>query len=190
MVGPRPDHRPRNGDWMLMNSGQRYWPLDPRVGDFSLNDIAHGLAYTCRWGGQVDQFFSVAEHSVIVSRYVRPELRLAALLHDAAEAFVGDIPRPLKRILGANYKLIEDRTQTVIAMQYGFDKEMHPQIKEIDNRITVDERKSLFSNNDETLPWMFANDVSLGLEIINPLPPHQAKRLFMETYYEIKGAKP
>lgn len=183
---PRPDHKPRNGDWMLMNSGCRYWPLDPRPGDFDIKDIAHGLAHTCRWGGQVDQFYSVAEHSVLVSRYVRRELRMNALMHDAAEAFVGDIPRPLKRILGANYKLIEDRTHEAIAIQYGITKEMHPQVKEIDNRITVDERQQLFANNDDDLPWMFSSSVGLGVEITNPLPPALAKKLFLETYYRLE----
>jgi hypothetical protein len=179
---PRPDHKPRNGDWLLLNSGQRYWPLDPRVGDFLIEDIAHGLSNICRWGGQTDKFYSVAEHSVLVSSFVRPELQLAALLHDAAEAFVGDVPRPLKRILGAPYQLIEDRTHEVIAMQFGIDKEMHPQIKEVDHRITVDERQQLFANNDDDLPWQFADGVGLSIDLSQPMLPWRAKQAFIQTY--------
>jgi hypothetical protein len=185
-MGERKPSQPRNGDWMQMNSGLRYWPLDPRTGDFDINDIAHGLAYTCRWGGQSDKFYSVAEHSVLVSRYVDAQHRFPALMHDAAEAYIGDIPRPLKRILGGLYGHIEARTEEVIANTFGVPVQMHPQIKAIDNRITVDERVSLFENLYEGDDWMFRADEGLGIKILNPLPPAHAKQLFLEEFYKLE----
>ena len=78
-------------------TGGRFRPFDPRPGDIRLLDIAAGLAHTCRFGGHCRQFYSVAQHSLHVSReFDAPRLQVLALLHDAGEAYVGDIPRPVK----------------------------------------------------------------------------------------------
>lgn len=80
-------------------SGKRFFPLDPRAVEISLDDIAHGLANTCRYSGQCQHYYSVATHSVYVSEELAdepPQVQLYGLLHDAAEAYVGDVPRPLK----------------------------------------------------------------------------------------------
>ena len=78
-------------------TGGRFRPFDPRPADVCLPDIAAGLAHTCRFGGHCRQFYSVAQHSLHVSReFDEPRLQLLALLHDAGEAYVGDIPRPVK----------------------------------------------------------------------------------------------
>lgn len=82
-------------------TGGRFRPFDPRPGEVRLLDIAAGLAHTCRFGGHCRQFYSVAQHSLHVSReFDTPRLQLLALLHDAGEAYVGDIPRPVKAELG------------------------------------------------------------------------------------------
>jgi len=83
-------------------TGQRFYPLDPRPGDIRLEDIAHGLANTCRYSGQCQHYYSVATHSRYVSDALAgegPLVQLYGLFHDAAEAYVGDVPRPLKREL-------------------------------------------------------------------------------------------
>ena len=78
-------------------TGGRFRPLDPRPADVRLADIAAGLARTCRYGGHCRQFYSVAQHSLLVSReFDDPRLQLLGLLHDAGEAYLGDIPRPVK----------------------------------------------------------------------------------------------
>jgi len=92
----------RVGDWMSMASGRVFWPLDPRADEVHIDDIAQALSNVCRFGGRCSEFYSVAQHSVWVARYVelrrpgRPLLALHALLHDAAEAYLGDVVRPLK----------------------------------------------------------------------------------------------
>lgn len=89
----------RRGDWMMTYSGRAFWPLDPRADEIDPLDIAHALSMLCRYGGHVRRFYSVAEHCVLMSHAVAPEHALWALLHDATEAYMVDLPRPINRIL-------------------------------------------------------------------------------------------
>lgn len=92
----------RIGNWLGLGNGRMFWPLDPRADEVHIDDIAHALSNTCRWGGRVREFYSVCQHSVHVAQIVertRPDLTLAALLHDAAEAYLEDIPTPIKCVL-------------------------------------------------------------------------------------------
>ena len=88
--------------WFVTASGRRAFVEDPRACDLVIEDIAHALSNICRFGGHCSRFYSVAQHSVCVSALVertRPDLALHALLHDAAEAYVGDVIRPIKPTL-------------------------------------------------------------------------------------------
>lgn len=73
----------RIGDWIQTFTGRQFWPLDPQPDHIDIADIAHALAHDCRFGGHCRRFYSVAEHSVLLSRAVAPEFRLAALMHDS-----------------------------------------------------------------------------------------------------------
>lgn len=85
-------------------SGGQFYPLDPDPAEVQIRDVAHGLANTCRYGGQCQFYYSVATHSLYVScelgREFGPAVQLYGLFHDAAEAYVTDVPRPVKRELG------------------------------------------------------------------------------------------
>ena len=83
-------------DWILTYTGRRYWPASPVTDHVCAEDIARGLSLTCRFAGQCQHFYSVAEHSINVMRLVPQEHKLCALLHDAPEAYLGDMSRPLK----------------------------------------------------------------------------------------------
>ena len=109
-------------------------PLNPQLEDIHIEDIAHGLSMQCRFGGHTKVFYSVAQHCVEVAMQLPDELRLAALLHDASEAYLLDIPRPVKGRL-TNYKTIEKKLMSVIAKRFGFDNWDRPEIKEIDRLI-------------------------------------------------------
>lgn len=109
---------PRKGDFMQVWTGGIYWPLDPRAEEVYIEDIAHSLAMQCRYGGHCSPYYSVAEHSVHVSRLVPPHMALLGLLHDATEAYLSDVIRPLKRHL-TNYKEIEQLNWLAIAERFG-----------------------------------------------------------------------
>lgn len=108
----------RKGKWTETYTGRKFWPLDPRPNDICIEDIAHGLTHICRYSGQCCFFFSVAQHSLNCMYYTyRQNLsrryQLLALLHDGAEAYISDLPKPLKSFL-PTYKKIEDNIQNAI----------------------------------------------------------------------------
>jgi uncharacterized protein len=85
------------GAWITTFSGRRFYVLDPRPSDVRIEDIAHSLSLQCRFNGHVNNFYSVAQHSVLVSERCDPADALYGLLHDASEAYIGDMSAPLKR---------------------------------------------------------------------------------------------
>jgi hypothetical protein len=134
----------RRGDWIQTFSGGAFWPLDPMEADVSALDIAAALSKQCRFAGHCRRFYSVAEHSVLIWRVARARgfsLRdqRAALLHDASEAYLVDIPRPVKPGL-TNYHEIEDRLMSIIARRFDFKWPLPSSVKELDLAILSDER--------------------------------------------------
>lgn len=104
--------------WIETFTGGQFWPLDPKPGDVNIIDIAHSLSMQCRFNGHTLIFYSVAEHSVIVAKELKEQgynkvVQLYGLLHDAAEAYTCDIPRPLKAQL-KQYKHIEYWVQRAV----------------------------------------------------------------------------
>lgn len=113
----------RKGDWIETYTGKKFWPLDPRPEDVCIEDIAHALSLICRFNGHCKHFYSVAHHSVLCCKLASlkghgPRIRLLALLHDAAEAYVTDIPRPIKGYI-EGYRDIENRVQVTILEALG-----------------------------------------------------------------------
>lgn len=102
---------------IMLASGALFDLTDPEHSDFTLQDIAHGLGRVCRFAGQTNRFYSVAEHCFHVARNVPLEHARAALLHDASEAFIGDVTRPLKALL-PEYCEIEARIEDTIASRF------------------------------------------------------------------------
>lgn len=132
----------------MLASGALFDLLDPEGSDFTLYDIAHGLGRVCRFAGQTNRFYTVAEHCVHVSRLVGVEdatLARAALLHDGAEAFIGDVTRPLKALL-PDYKAVEARVELAIANRFldgRIDLFAHPLIKTFDTAMCLIEARNL-----------------------------------------------
>lgn len=136
-------------------SGGIFYPLWPTHETIKIQDIAHALSYCARFGGHSQQFYSVAQHCIIMSRYFRKQgdadKARWALLHDAAEAYVLDMPRPIKYLKQMSpYRVIEKNVQYAIFRKYDLLGEPPPEIKELDSRIVAAEAKALLSPlNDE-----------------------------------------
>lgn len=136
----------RVGDFLQTYTGRQYWPCDPKPNEVFIEDIAHALSLQCRYAGHCLRYYSVAEHSVLIARYLAakhaPEVALAGLLHDASEAYCVDIPRPLKPYL-TNYKDIEEDNWKAIAARYRLSAEIPAEVHDADNRIIADELDNL-----------------------------------------------
>ena len=132
------------GNWMQTFTGRVFYPISPLAEEMDPLDIAHSLSLQCRYGGHVDRFYSVAEHCVLMSEFVSPENAIYALLHDATEAYVSDVPRPLKGHL-PEYKDIEDRVWVEVAKRFGVDEQVPQEVWDADNRILLTERAALLS---------------------------------------------
>lgn len=138
-------------------SGRRVDPLNMRVEDIDLEDVATSLSNTCRYGGHCGGFLSVARHSIWVSNRLQPvgdELALWGLLHDASEAYVGDLVSPLKHTDEMKiFRDIEDKVQEVIATAFVLPWPMPVEVKEADRFITVEIEIGLrFRDSQRTTP--------------------------------------
>ena len=142
----------RNGDWMQTFTGRQFWPLDPRPEDVRIEDIAHALSMLCRYGGHSLRFYSVAEHCCILHDYAPPEFKAWALMHDASEAYLVDVPRPLKPHL-TGYKAAERGVMDAVCARFGLDVEEPPEVKEIDGRILADEAAQNMRDMPEA--WLY-----------------------------------
>lgn len=131
---------------VLTVTGRAVSILDPDPSTIVLEDIAVGLSNTCRFGGQTQKHYSVAEHSVACAEDAyrqgqRPSVCLSVLFHDASEAYLGDIIRPLKTMLGEAYSSLEDRMTDAIVKRFDLvdGDDIHAIIKVHDNAICEQE---------------------------------------------------
>ncbi len=181
---------PRNGDWLQTFRGIEFYPLDPRVEEIDIFDIAHALSNLCRFGGHSSHFYSVAEHSIRVSGLLPPELKLGGLLHDATEAYLVDVPRPIKRFLD-NYTHIEDRLADCISKRFSrFGLPLldfkDPQIKTADNTMLMTEAAQLLGPHPK--PWGMEDIKPLDIKI-ECLSPAIAKLRFIDTFTTLYHAQ-
>lgn len=128
----------RKGDWIQTFTGRQFWPIDPLPKDVHIDDIAHALSMLCRFAGHCKRFYSVAEHSVLLASKVEPEHALWALLHDASEAYIVDIPRPIKPFL-LGYAEAETAIQGAVCKKFGLPETMPSAVKAADRAILTDE---------------------------------------------------
>lgn len=167
----------RQGDWMQTISGRQFWPIDPRPEDVFIEDIAHALSMMCRFNGHCDRFYSVAEHSVLVSENVPQEDALWALLHDASEAYIADIVRPAKRFIDG-YKHVEANIMTAVCAKFGLSLVEPISVRRADNAILADEAAQIMGTKPKD--WILP-EPPLGVRIVG-LSPAEAKVAFLNRY--------
>jgi hypothetical protein len=168
------------GDWMQTYTGRAFYPMDPRAEDIDPRDIAHALSMLCRYGGHVSRFYSVAEHCVLMS-YMVGECSLWALLHDATEAYVGDMIRPLKSGM-PTYREVENRLMRRVCDRFGLPYTCPAEVKEADNRILLDERSALMWPPAQ--PWAVEDLAPLGVPVTG-WTPAEAERQYLVRLNEL-----
>lgn len=194
----RDDHgRLRRGKWMQSFSGARIFPLDPRPEEIYFDDFCIGLARECRYGNHSRRFYSVSEHSVIVSLYVEKlalergwspyETRHAArqgLVHDLPEAYLGDVPRPLKMMRAMRgYRKLEAKWWGVTCERFNLRStpESNALVHEVDDRILIDEIEVLLLNPERIRTGRYAKMKPLGATIAC-LPWERAAEVFAQRF--------
>lgn len=174
----------RKGDWLQTRTGIAFFPLDPRVEEVNIMDIASALSNMCRFTGHTTSFYSVAQHSVHVSEILPPELALAGLLHDAAEAYLVDVPSPLKRLPEFGfYREAEAVLQRVIFKRFGIKGSAEaPAIKEADLCMLLTEARDVMVTPD--LAWL-PNSARPRDARIEPWEPKEALSRFLLRFKEL-----
>lgn len=176
--------------WIQTSTGRKFYPLAPKVEDLDILDIARGLAMTCRYGGQTARsFYSVAEHCVLVSRHVPPEYAREGLMHDTAEAYIGDMVRPLKHQPEMyEFRKAESAIEQCVAEKFGLrtDPDALAAVKNIDDRILLDEFHALMARPDLYLePGGWTDGLEpVGAEILG-YSPERAEILFLARFGEL-----
>lgn len=187
--------------WQRMLSGRRLDLAHPSPMDIEIEDIAHGLARVARWNGQTrgEHAFSVAEHSVVVERFVRklepglgPADWMTALLHDSPEYVIGDMISPFKAILGESYKGVEARLQEAVHIRFGLRTLTPAALKKIvkraDNICAWYEAVQLAGFSTAEADGFFGVPPEGWRVKLTPLPPTEAQAAFLKRFGEIQAA--
>jgi hypothetical protein len=159
--------------------GGTFDPINPNPDEVDLEVVAHHLSNQCRWTGAVTRFYSVAEHCVLASM-ITPTLK--CLLHDASEAYLSDIARPVKRSPEFSaYMVIEDRLEKAIAEHFGLEMPMLSDgVKYADEAMLWQEAKTLVPHLGELMP-----DPPPETPTIWCWTPPQAKEFFLQRFKEL-----
>lgn len=178
----------RDGGWMVTYSGMKFYPLDPKPEEIRFEDIAHGLSNVCRFGGQSKTFYSVAEHSVRVAQWLMrteksEELAAWGLVHDASEAYLGDVIRPIKKFFPA-YKVVEEKVMKAVTKKLGLPWPEPALVKKADNVILACEARDLMNPPcGSEMPEKPDHTV----EPIKPVRPEGAKFMFEVEFRRLFG---
>lgn len=196
--------------WCQSYTGRRFVPETITAEDIDIRDIVQSLSNQCRFMGHSKYHYSVAQHSVLcshmveehmlgldsleraekimplspASRYWAGHLKRWALLHDAAEAYIGDIPRPMKKRMPW-VKEAEDALLQVIAKRFNLCWPMPAVIHDIDNRMLFTEKRDVL--NVHTLNWEWAKEPVPFPGVINKITPDAAHALFWERFSLLCG---
>jgi len=190
------EERERVGDWGCTSSGRRYYPADPRPGDFDIEDIAHALSLQCRFGGHVRRHYSVAEHCVHVSYECCGKYTLDGLLHDASEAYLVDMPRPAKGAPGMEgYGRMEARLMAALIPQLrNFPRRRPVNVWETPACVAVADERMLATEARDLMPqdgpggvkgWSLNHEPYPHLSVRRPWGHAKAKRRFLRRYREL-----
>jgi hypothetical protein len=170
--------------WISTFTGRRLYPLEPRAQDVDIRDIAHALALKTRFGGHGRVFYSIAEHSVRVSRILPDDLALWGLMHDAGEAYLADIPRPVKA-QWPTFHQWEDRVLEAIAQRFQLCWPIPEQVMRADDILLATEARDLMPGALES--WKLAEQPLA--ERVEPMTWEGAEQMFLRRFAELTDSK-
>ena len=181
-------------DWISTQSVKQFNFLNPKVEDIHILDIAHSLSQLCRFGGHADRFYSVAEHSINVATLLEQQdankiTILAGLLHDATEAYLGDVPRPIKAKLQDYENIYLELSEFITFHKFKLNGNWNgyvdwEQIHHADRNMCVNEAKQLGLWNNQ---WAEPPDPTLHFPL-HCWNSDDAKWLFIYNYIELQEA--
>ncbi len=175
----------QQGDAGLIRTYSGIWfnVINPNFEDIRIEDIAHALSNQCRFGGHCRRFYSVAQHSVQVSQLCRPEDALWGLLHDASEAYLSDVPRPLKHLAEFKaYRVAEERLQRCIVERFGLSAVQPDNVTAADDNALMEEMCSLMSVDASLL---VSPQSESSISTIKPCLPVEAEKRFLARFHEL-----
>ena len=168
------------------STGVKFDIFDPDLDDIRIEDIAHALSNVCRYGGHSKEHYSVAQHSCIVSDYCSPENKLWGLLHDASEAYIGDVVAPLKHTEEFEFYLkVEEDLMNLVCEKFGLEYEAPEEIKYWDLVIRSTEIRDISS-----IPlYLIDRNYPPTDKIIHPLNPKESKERFLLKFHQLNLRK-
>lgn len=177
---------PDYNGWISTFTNKKFYLFKPTIDMIDILDIAHGLSMICRFGGHTKQFYSVAQHSIIVSEICDNQYALEGLMHDATEAFLGDMVRPLKQKM-PEYVKVEDNLHDIINEKFNLNHsvECKVNIKEADNMALITEKRDL---KDHEL-WDYLVEVKPMNAKIKPWGPAKAEKEFLKRFEKLYGTR-
>jgi len=173
-------------NWLQTFSGKRFYPRRPEITEIKIEDIAVGISNMCRFSGQIPNFYSVSQHSVFVSRIIKDAggtteaHQFAGLMHDASEAYMVDIPTPLKELL-PEYKRLEKIVQSQIEKHFGVQctEDTKKLVKWADKVALATEAFNFFGG----VPWESIRGIEPRTDIFEiPVDPQTARHQFMDLF--------
>jgi uncharacterized protein len=175
---------------ILTYTGQYVDLLEPRLDTISILDIAHALSQISRFGGHTLRFYSVAQHCLLASHVVPAQYRLQALLHDAAEAYLGDMVQPLKAMPTSGYyrdyeSLLQARIYEKFGLGMAQEDLCYQAIHHADLIMLATERRDLMA--PDTTPWPILDGIAPRAPTIRPLMPIAAEAAFLQRFKELTG---
>lgn len=166
-------------------SGEKLYPEQLTEDQINIIDIANGLGREARFGNQADRFYSVAQHSVLLATLVPDEYKLWAMLHDASEAYTHDIPKPLKRCI-TGWTEFEHKLSKVIYEHFGLEGDLPAAVKDVDDRIVIDEAMVLFNVWPE---WARERKADATGVMVRPWGRTVSRYIWLRYMYQLLGTQ-
>lgn len=175
-----------DGEWIQTFTGKMFYPACPMPEDICIEDIAHSLSQVNRYTGHTFSPYSVAQHCVLVSENVRPSLALTGLLHDASEAYIADVARPVKRLPEMKgYMLLEENIEKAIAEKFGLSYPWHEDIKAADVRLLMTEKRDLMGPSPKGKKWGY--DIEPFEFKVEVWSPKEAETFYLAAFNKYGG---